>query len=178
MIKYFWDDKNFGFFFSPYDGEKLLVKQKEIYDGAVPSGNAVAMMNLLKLSRITANTKYETFANELATAFSTTLNNSPISHTMFMSGLDFAVGPSYEIVITGKKGSPDTEKMISVLREKYVPNKVVIFKDENNIDISEIAPYTKSQKLIDGVATSYVCLNFICKLPTTDPQKMLELLNN
>ena len=178
MIKYFWDDKNFGFFFSPYDGEKLLVKQKEIYDGAVPSGNAVAMMNLLKLSRITANTKYETFANELATAFSTTLNNSPISHTMFMSGLDFAVGPSYEIVITGKKGSPDTNKMISVLREKYVPNKVVIFKDENTIDISEIAPYTKSQKLIDGVATSYVCLNFICKLPTTDPQKMLELLNN
>jgi len=153
MIKYFWDAKNFGFFFSPYDGEKLLVKQKEIYDGAVPSGNAVAMMNLLKLSRITANTKYETYANELATAFSTTLNNSPISHTMFMSGLDFAVGPSYEIVITGKKGSPDTDKMISVLREKYVPNKVVIFKDENTIDISGIAPYTKSQKLIDGVAT-------------------------
>ena len=178
MIKYFWDDKNFGFFFSPSDGEELLVKQKEIYDGAVPSGNAVAMMNLLKLSRITADTKYENYANELATAFSTTLNGSPISHTMFMSGLDFAVGPSYEIVITGKKGAPDTEKMISTLREKYVPNKVVLFKDENSVDITGIAPYTKAQKVIDGAATSYVCLNFVCKLPTTDPQKMLELLNN
>lgn len=178
MIKYFWDNNNFGFFFSPSDGEKLLVKQKEIYDGAVPSGNAVAMMNLLKLSRITADTKYETYANELATAFSTTLNDSPISHTMFMSGLDFAVGPSYEIVISGSKGSPDTEKMISTLRERYIPNKVVLFRDENSLDITEIAPYTKSQKLIDGAATSYVCLNFVCKLPTTDPQKMLELLEN
>jgi uncharacterized protein YyaL (SSP411 family) len=177
-IKYFWDDKNYGFFFTPSDGEKLLVKQKEIYDGAVPSGNAVSMLNLLRISRITANTEYETLANELATAFSTTLNNSPISHTMFMAGLDFAIGPSYEIVITGKKGSPDTQKMIELLREQYIPNKVVLFKDENSVDITEIAPYTKSQKVINGMATSYVCLNFVCKLPTTDPLKMLELISN
>jgi len=177
-IKYFWDDKNYGFFFTPSDGEKLLVKQKEIYDGAVPSGNAVSMLNLLRISRITANTEYETLANELATAFSTTLNNSPISHTMFMAGLDFAFGPSYEIVITGKKGSPDTQKMIELLREQYIPNKVVLFKDENSVDITEIAPYTKSQKVINGMATSYVCLNFVCKLPTTDPLKMLELISN
>ena len=178
MIKYFWDENNFGFYFTPSDGEKLLVKQKEIYDGAVPSGNSVAMMNLQKLSRITADTKYETLSGELATAFSATLNSSPISHTMFMSGLDFAVGPSYEIVITGTKDAEDTQKMISALRGKYIPNKVVLLKDENSVDITEIAPYTKAQKGINGSATSYVCLNFICKLPTTDPQKMLELLEN
>ena len=178
MITLFWDGDNLGFYFTPRDGEKLLVRQKEIYDGAVPSGNSIAMYNLLRLSRLTSNSEYEKLSSELASAFSSTLNNSPISHTMFMVALDFAVGPSYEIVISGDKHSKDTKSMIKKLRENYVPNKVVVLREQNSADIEKIAPYTKSQRLINNKATAYVCENFVCKLPTNDPDKMLEFMRN
>jgi len=178
MVTYFWDENSMGFYFTPSDGEKLLVRQKEIYDGAVPSGNSVAMYDLVKLSRLTSNLEYETFSTELAAAFSSTINQSPISHTMFMVALDFAVGPSYEIVISGEKNSRDTMNMIKMLRDNYIPNKVVVLKEENSVDLEKIAPYTKSQGVINNKATAYVCENFICKLPTNDPDKMLELIKN
>lgn len=175
MIKYFWDDTNGGFYFTPSDGEELLVRQKDIYDGAIPSGNSVAFLNLLRLSRITANTNYEQRANELANAFSPSLNKAPISYTLFLTALDFAAGPSYEVVIAGNKNSKDTDGMLNTLRNEYIPNKVVLFRDEDSVVISEIAPYTKAQKSLNGMATAYVCLNFVCKLPTTDPNQMLKL---
>lgn len=177
MIKHFWDETSGGFYFTPDDGEKLLVRQKEVYDGALPSGNSVAFYNLLRISRFTSNPEYEEKANSAASAFSPALNKAPISHTMFMTALDFALGPSYEVVIAGEKNSIETMDTISKLRENYTPNKVVILKEDDDIEISGIAPYTKSQKPISGKVAAYVCKDFICNLPTSDSGKMLELLN-
>ena len=177
MIEYFWDEKNGGFYFTPDDGEKLLVRQKEIYDGAIPSGNSVAVYNLIRLARITAKPDLDEKANMASNAFSPALNKAPISYSMFMTALDFAIGPSYEVVISGEKTSQDTMKLIKTIRDHYIPNKVVILNDKNDIAISQIAPYTKSQKPINGKATAYVCQNFICNLPTSDADKMVELLN-
>ncbi|MGI9553721.1 MAG: thioredoxin domain-containing protein, partial [Thermodesulfobacteriota bacterium] len=178
MVTLFWDKDNLGFYFTPNDGEKLLVRQKEIYDGAVPSGNSVAMYDLIKLSRLTSNLEFENLSSELSAAFSSSLNKAPISHTMFMVALDFAVGPSYEIVISGDKNSDDTKTMIEKLRDNYIPNKVVVLKDKNSVELEKIAPYTKAQGEINSKATAYVCENFVCKLPTNDPDKMLELIKN
>ncbi len=176
MIDLFWDKDNLGFYFTPSDGEKLLVRQKEIYDGAVPSGNSVAMYNLLKLSRMTSDPRYEKLSTDLASAFSSSLNHLPISHTMFMVALDFAVGKSYEIVISGNKDSKDTKSMIIKFRENYIPNKVVLLREENSTAIEKIALFTKPQRMINNKATAYVCENFTCQLPTNDPDKMIELI--
>jgi hypothetical protein len=178
LLKHFWDDKAGGFYFTADDAEKLLVRQKDIYDGAVPSGNSVAALNLLRLARITANTNLEEKAVKIGRAFSEAINQSPSAHTQLMLAVDFMGGPSYEVVIAGKSGAKDTKAMIGALREHFVPNKVVLFRptEEESPEIIRLAEYTKYQSSIDGKATAYVCLNYNCKLPTTDSEKMLELL--
>ncbi|MBS7249572.1 MAG: thioredoxin domain-containing protein [Candidatus Freyarchaeota archaeon] len=178
MIKLFWDEMNGGFYFTASDAENVLIRNKEIYDGAYPSGNSIAMLDLLLLSRLAANPEYEEKAAQLVRAFSRTVSRNPLGHTQLMVGLDFALGPSYEVVIVGNTHTNDTKTMLRALREKFVPNKVVIFvpSDEKSPEITSIAEFTKNQESIGGKATAYVCQNLACKFPTTDVGKMLELL--
>ncbi len=95
-----------------------------------------------------------------------------------MVALGFGIGPSYEIVIVGNPEARDTKDMLEALRKHFIPNKVVLLKpdDQKSPDIIRLAEFTKDQSSIDGKATAYVCLDYACKLPTTDAEKMLELL--
>ena len=178
FIRHFWDDKNGGFYSTADDAEELLVRQKVIYDGAVPSANSVAMLNLIRLARITANSHYEDKALKIVQSFSSNIKNSPLAHTQLMAALDFVFGPSCEVVISGKKHSGDTKKMLQALRSNFIPSKVVIFRPtgQGPSDIELIAEFTKYQTSIEGRATAYVCLNHSCKSPTTNIARMLELL--
>jgi uncharacterized protein YyaL (SSP411 family) len=178
LIKYFWDEQRGGFYFTADDAEELIVRQKEIYDGAVPSGNSVAMLNLLRLSRITADSDLEKKAIKIMLAFSSDVINVPSGYTQLMVALGFGIGPSYEIVIVGNPQAKDTKDMLNALRRHFIPNKVVLLKPDNqeSPDIIRLAEFTKDQSSIDGKATVYVCLEYACKMPTTDTEKMLELL--
>jgi len=178
MIEFFWDEQNGGFFFTPSDGEKLIVRQKEIHDGALPSGNSVALHDLLSIGRITADTKLEQKANDMLKAYSGSLGKIPISHSMHMVALDFALGPSYEVVIAGENGSDDVEEIKRTLRELFIPAKVVVFRpvSQNGSDIEKLAPYTTEMTAVDGKATVYVCKNHVCDRPVTDSEKMAKLL--
>ena len=102
----------------------------------------------------------------------------PVAFSHFLCGLDFAIGPSSEVIIAGNIDDADTKKMLKALRECYTLNKVVIFRPEKaeKPDIEMIAPFVKAYSGINGKATAYVCTNFTCALPTNDPQKMIELL--
>jgi uncharacterized protein YyaL (SSP411 family) len=178
MLRQFWDEKVGGFFFTPDDGETLIVRKKEIYDGAIPSGNAVAMLNLLRLSRLTADSSLEEHAVKVGRAFSKAVKQFPSGYTQFLSAVDFALGPSYEVVIAGKSEANDTKQMLRALRSAFIPNKVTLFRpaEIESPEIDALAPFVKYQGSLDGKATAYVCLNFACKLPTTEPDKMLELI--
>ena len=179
LLEHFWDDQTGGFYFTAGDTEKLLVRQKDIYDGAIPSGNSVAALNLLRLGRITANTNLEEKAAKIGRAFSKAVKQSPSAYTQLMLAVDFEAGPSYEVVIAGNSGAEDTKAMLRALRTHFAPNKIVLFRpsEKESPDIIRLAEYTKYQSSIDGKATAYVCLNYQCKLPTTDTRKMLELLD-
>ncbi|MBI2979255.1 MAG: thioredoxin domain-containing protein [Chloroflexi bacterium] len=179
MIKHFWDDKNSGFYFTSDDGEELLLRQKEVYDGAAPSGNSVAMLNLLRLGRITANSDLEEKAAKIGRAFSQGVRQSPSAHTQLMIAVDFAVGPSYEVVIAGDWRASDTREMLQAIARRFIPNKVVLFLPvgPGSAEFKSIAPFTGQQVSIDDKATAYVCLNYNCQLPTTDIDTMLSLLN-
>jgi len=177
LDKGFWDDNNGGYYFTSNDAEELITRQKEIYDGAIPSGNSVAGLNLLKIARITGNVDYEEKAAILGKAFSETIERGPMAYTLFMTGLDFGLGPSYEVVIVGDSEAEDTKAMLAALKKTYSPNKVVLLRGtEKDSEITAIAEFTKGQTTIEGKATAYVCLNHVCNLPTTDVNKMLELL--
>jgi uncharacterized protein YyaL (SSP411 family) len=179
LLQHFWDEVRGGFFTSPDDGETILVRLKEIYDGALPSGNAVAMYNLMRLARITADAELEEKAAEIGRVFSKLINESPSLHTQLLLALDFALGPSHEVIVVGREGAKDTREMFRTLRRFYAPNKVVVYKKtyKDNTDLEQIAPYTKNYTGIKGKATAYVCINYECELPTTNSKQVLELLN-
>jgi len=177
-VKHFWDEKNGGFYFTAQDSENLLIRQKEIYDGAVPSGNSVAMLNLLRLGRMIGDATLEQKAAQIGRVFAKSVQQAPSGYTQLMTAVDFGVGPSHEIVIVGNSGSSDVEAMFTALRSEFIPNKVVLFRpaSEQSPEISRLAKFTEHQSALQGKATAYVCLNYVCKAPTTDVNKMLELL--
>jgi len=180
LLDHFWDKENGGFYFTADDGEALLIRQKEIYDGAIPSGNSIAMLNLLRLGRITANPDLEEKAARIGRAFFENVRQLPSAHTQLMIAVDFAVGPSLEVVIVGNSRAKETKEMLQAIGSKFIPNKVVILLPIgiDSTEIKGIAPFTTDQPSIDNKTTAYVCVNHNCKLPTTDIEKMLSLLNS
>jgi uncharacterized protein YyaL (SSP411 family) len=179
LLTHFWDDSAGAFYFSADDAEELLVRQKNIYDGAIPSGNSVAALNLVRLGRITAEADFEKKAARIGRAFSKAVNQAPSAYTQLMLPVDFMVGPAYEVIVAGSPEADDTKAMIRALRTNFIPNIIVLLRpsEERSPDITRLAEYTEHQSPIDGKATAYVCLNYNCKLPTTDSGKMLEMLD-
>jgi len=180
LLSHFWDEKGGAFFFTADDAEDLLVRKKEAYDGAMPSGNSVAMLNLLRLARITAEIELESKAVRTGRAFSGDVLGAPAGFTFMISGVDFAMGPSYEIIIVGDPAAPDTQLMVRTIKDQFLPNKVLLLIpcDKTAEHITEIAPYARDYKMIDDKATAYVCTNYRCQKPTTDIKIMLDLLGS
>ena len=178
LLKHFWDAENGGFFMTADYAENVLVRKKEIYDGAVPSGNSVAMLNLLRLGRMTGNSLYEKRGHQIGTAFARTIMASPVSYTQTLNALSFGIGPSFEVVIVGPQGKKETQEMLDLARREFLPHRVLLFRptDADKSAITEIADYTRGLQSVDGQPTAYVCRNFHCQLPVTEPEKMLELL--
>jgi uncharacterized protein YyaL (SSP411 family) len=178
MVEHFWDRQGGGFFFTPDDGEKLIVRKKEVYDGALPSGNAIAMSNLLRLARFTGQADLDHKASQVSKAFSHQIRQLPSGYTQFLSSVDFGLGPSYEVVVVGPSKEDDTREMLRALRTRYIPNRVLIFKpsDGQTDALVDIAPFTRDHMPVDGKATAYVCRNNSCSMPTTDIDEMLGML--
>ncbi|MCJ7444332.1 MAG: thioredoxin domain-containing protein [Methanotrichaceae archaeon] len=174
MLDHFWDKDAGGLFFAPDDGESLIVRQKEIYDGALPSGNSVAIFNMLRLYHITGNSELKEMANVIFRIFAGSITKQPLGHVMFMCALDFALGPISEVAIVGSSKSAETMEMLKALRIKFMPNKVIILVDGD--EFYHIAEFTRDLKQLDGRSTAYICINHECKLPTHEPEKILELL--
>ena len=176
-LEHFWDDEEGAFFMTADDAEQLLVRSKKLYGGAIPSGNAVSALNLVRLHRITARPEFEERFHALITAFGQQIEQAPSAFPLLLCALDFQHGPSKEIVIAGEPGAEDTSAMLAAVRQPFLPNKVVVFRPAGEKPaIAQLAPYTANQAPQDGKATAYICENFACNLPTADVAKMVELL--
>ena len=175
LIDHFWDNNLGGFYTTSDESEHILVRQKQSYDGALPSGTSVALLNMLRLARITGDTTFEEKAAQIMQIYAHDVKQLPASHTFFLIGVDFAVGPSFEVVVVGSLESEDTQKMLHVLRRTFIPNKVIIHRpDEVSPEVVTLCPFTKELTALDGKATAYVCHNYMCNIPTTDVDRMLE----
>jgi hypothetical protein len=178
MRERFLDEQGGGFFLSAAGRDDLLVRPKESYDGAIPSGNSVAALVLLRLARMTGDPALEKEADRVLRAFAADLQNGPSAHTQMLLALDFLAGPSYEVVVVGRPGSADTGAMLRELRRPFLPRKVVLLRPPgpDGAEIVALAPYVSEQTSLDESATAYVCRNFACRAPTTDPSAMLAAL--
>ncbi|MEM1041389.1 MAG: thioredoxin domain-containing protein [Bacteroidota bacterium] len=176
MHRHFGDDARGGLFLSPDDGEVLLVRQKAYYDGAIPSGNAVAALNGLRLGRLTGETALEDEAGRVLQSAASAAEQ-PMGHTMGMVALAFATGPSQEITVAGEPGAADTDALLGALRTRYLPNAVVHLRPPDADTLADLAPYTEAQAVQGGAATAYVCEDFACQQPTTDPADLARQLD-
>lgn len=176
-IEHFWDGEEGGFYMTAEDSEELLLRTKKLYGGAIPSGNAVSALNLIRLYRMTGEETFQSHFVDLLEAFGGELNQNPSQFPMVMQAIDFHMGPSKEIVIAGDPEAADTQAMLSALRKPFLPNKVVLLRPPgDDPEIAKLAEYTRTQVARGGAATAYVCENFACQLPTTDITKMREHL--
>ncbi|MGZ7047338.1 MAG: thioredoxin domain-containing protein [Methanobacterium sp.] len=179
LLDHFWDVENGGFYFTADDAEKVLVRKKEIYDSAIPSGNSIMMLNLLKLSQLTENEKFKENALDLEKAFSQTIQKIPTGFAGFLCALDFRIGPSYEIVIAGKKEDCETEALIEAVKQNYIPNKTIILllDGDNTSPLIKIIPSLEFKKMENKKATAYLCSGGSCKTPTNNLNTFLKLLH-
>jgi uncharacterized protein YyaL (SSP411 family) len=179
-IERFWDPKSGGLFFTAADNEKLLVRQKEVYDGAMPSGNSVAAANLIRLGRLTGRNEFTAQAHKLIEAFAGELNRGPSAHTHMMAAIQAAAAQSIEVVIAGDPDSELTEELLNVVRARYLPQAVVLLvpDGESGNAIRALAPFTENYSSIEGATAAYVCRDFACKMPTSDPSKLAALLRD
>ncbi len=177
FIEHFWDEKNGGFFFTSDESERLLTRTKEFFDGAVPSANSMAYYNLVRLSKLTANKELAGKAVQLSRLYSDLLKANPTAYSQFLTGFALEIGPSSEVIIAGDLKSSSTQKMISELRGFYSPEKVTISVSKKNKEaLVKLIPYLESYNIPEGKTVAYVCRNYVCNLPTVNPDLMLDLL--
>lgn len=177
MIENFWDEKGGGLFFGGKRNEQLIAQTKEIYDGATPSGNSVALFNMLRLGRVAGNPGLGKMADQIMKAFGETINQYPSGYTQFMCALDFALGPTKEIVIAGEPDQKDTQQILQEIEKRFLPRKVLLLNSLKDKSLGEIAGFVKEQKPIENKATVYICENYACKAPANEINKIIQLLD-
>lgn len=177
LMDNFWDHENGGFCLTSKTAEELPSRPKELYDGAIPSSNSVSFLNLLTLSRLTGDTRWEQYAEEMISSFAGSIKKQLSAFSYFLCGLEITINKKYEIVVTGETGSADTSEMLSVLDEKYTPNAVVILKNSQNASqLAEFAPFIEPLKPVDNKATAYICSDYACGKAITDPKELSSML--
>jgi len=167
MVAKFWDDKNGGFYHAQ-TSEAGLPKLKQLYDGAAPSGNSVALYNLLRLSRLTNELTFDTRATQMTKTFAQEIEGAPEAYTFFLSAYDFLSGPSFNVTLVGERSQKDTAEMLDALKKRYLPTTTVAIKSPEK-------PALDYQQ-IEGKATAYVCRDQMCLPATNHIATMLEQL--
>ena len=170
MLDLFWDGAEGGFFHTAHDSESLIVRDKEIYDGAVPSSNSVAALNLVRLARLTGNTEWEEMADRLLKTFSGLVGDFPSAYTQFLNAVDFAMGPSQEVVVAGSLEHETTRTMVEVLHRRFSPNRVLMLMPdgEEGERLAALCGHLRAFRAMDHGPTAFVCENFTCKEPVKD----------
>lgn len=179
MVRLFWDEAGGGFFFSGAYNETLIARTKELYDGAVPSGNSVAALVLLRVGTVTMDQDLQRRAEGLFRAFSGPLAQAPSAFPQLLIALDGWLGPSQEIVIAGDPDAPATQAMLRAVSTRFLPRAVILLhpSGERGGAIEALAPFLKAQQPLDGQPTAYLCERYVCRLPTTDPTRFASLLD-
>ncbi len=174
MIKYFYDDSDSGFFDTSDKDKSILVRTKEDYDSAEPTGNSIAIMNLLRLSQLTENKDYYDKAEKSLELFSGKMTAQPYATPQMLCALDFSLTKPKQIIIAGKRNDKLAQDMIHEVHTHYIPNKILIFAEAGKEN--KLIPFLESIiKPIDKT-TAYICENYTCKLPVSDLNEFRKLL--
>lgn len=174
MISDFYDDRVGGFFLTRGKDPNLIVRPKDAFDGAIPSGNSIAALACLRLAEITSQDEFGTRASDTILSFWEAINRQPASFTQMLVALQFLMGPRKEIVISGMKEEPETKTLIRVIRDQFIPNSVIVLADKKTESLSPLVEGRISNA--NSAPKVYVCSNFSCKLPSKTVIELHEAL--
>lgn len=174
MIQEFWDEKDKAFYLTGKNHEKLIVRSKDIYDGAVPSGNSVALDFLLRLHVLTGNERFREIGMKGLENIAEIAGKYSSSFGYILMTSDFAIDSPKEIVIIGE----DNEEFLAKLYADFYPNKVVVLANEGSEELGKEIPLLEGRTKIGNKTTAFVCKNFVCKLPVTEVSDFVKQLNS
>lgn len=179
MIDIFWDKQGCGLYFTGKGNEPLITRSKEVYDGALPSGNSVAALNLLRLSRLTGDIDLEKKADQLTRVFAAEVTEHPMAYTQLLAALDFMAGPSLEIVIAGDPSLDTTHAMLGAVRRRFLPNKVLLLRPEGaeGKRLAALSPFVEPMRPVDHQPAVYLCEQYSCRKPITRVSELESALN-
>jgi uncharacterized protein YyaL (SSP411 family) len=174
MIARFHDDEHGGFFMTDGSDSSVILRAKEDYDGAEPSGNSMAAWLLLRLAEfgVEPAARYRQTAEKTLALFASRLRSAPHSLPQMLCALDFYLAKPRQIVIAGRLNAPHTQALLRVVRECYLPNKVVLLRDAGPPPV----PWLQEWPAPVERATAYVCVGRACQLPTSEPEPLRKLL--
>jgi len=178
MIEEFWDDQEGAFFYTGRSHEALIVRSKDFFDNATPSGNSVAADVLLRIGLLTDNSDYQRRAATILRLNAAALRRYPSGFGRLLCALDFYLGTPKEIASIGSPESEETRFLIKEVWRRYLPNKVVAQASPTNQTANSLIPLLRGRAQVRDKPTVYVCEHFVCKQPTTDPSELASQLAN
>jgi uncharacterized protein YyaL (SSP411 family) len=176
MLDLFWDYEEGGFFFYGRDNEELLIRQKEAYDGAIPSGNSVAAMGMLRLARLTGDFQLEEKVQQLFDANAWELTQYPEGHAFLLQTYLMSQIGMKEVIVLKEKNASNIKPLIQELRTGFHPEVTFLVSDDIE-KLARQATFTKDYHKIGQETTIYVCENFVCNQPTTNIEEAIELIS-
>ena len=175
LNKYFGDQKEGGFFFYGLDAEQLLARPKEGYDGAMPSYNAVAVLNFMRLARLSSDLSWQEKAQQAMDYFAAEVQESPTAHSFWLLAAIFQIYPGSEVVVAAESENQATSEMLKLLNSRYNPHRLIILNESKTSEIlGSRAPYLQHMPGIEGKLTAYICENFTCREPLVGMDELLE----
>jgi hypothetical protein len=176
MLGLFWDEGLEGFYDTGHDHEKLIVRPRNLYDNAVPCGTSVAIEALLRLAVLTGEAAYEARALTALRPLADLLGRHPTAFGRFLCALDFHLGPKIEVALVTPAG--DAGALAAEVFGRFLPNRVVAGMVAGDAQAAAGVPLLEGRTVIDGRPTAYVCRNYACELPVTEPAALVRQLES
>jgi uncharacterized protein YyaL (SSP411 family) len=177
LLRRFRDEERGGFYQTASDGEALVLRPKELFDNAVPSGNSVAADVLQRLASLTGEDEYESAARSALALVLDHAGRMPTAFGTALCAIDLAVSHVREVAVVGRPGGEDTRALVDeVLVKRFLPAHVLALADPDDDEARAEVPLLRDRVEVDGRATAYVCERFVCKLPVTLPEELASQL--
>lgn len=179
LLEQFYDRASPAFFLTSREAEVLLARPKDFHDGAVPSGNAVAVWSLLRLARMTGNITLQNEMEKVLRAFSGHLQQTPAAYAQMLMAVDFYIGPVREIVLAAEKRDEHARGLEKIIFQEFIPNKVVLWHGGSAEQLraqENMTAFLKDLPVLSGQSAVYICENYACQLPARDENSLKQLL--
>ena len=176
-LRLFWNAERETFFDTGHDQESLVVRPRNIFDNAVPSGTSVTIEWLLKLAIVTGEERYEAVALQALRPMADVMQKYPSGFGRYLSALDFHLGPVAEVALVWPAGAESAvAPLAGTVFRRYQPNRVVVGAAAGAAGAAGL-PLLADRGAVDGKATAYVCRRYVCQLPVTEPEALARQLD-